>query len=348
MGYSRRVDSGGRQGAVGERDMGKIAFVTTANYHIGTGHLRRCITLAEAFERNRFTVGFFVYNAELKLEAWLRKPGRHVEMGADAPLERVLCAAGEWAGVVVVDTYDVQACMLESLNATGISVLVIDDLVNRALPATWVLNSAVEHGELVYGDLTKAMLLTGPQYAILRPQFTGLGPHPARPVGNRILVTVGGSDPLGQSDRIMQVLSKIEKPLEIRLVLGALSEDISSMPRQHNVTCLKDVSDMAGLMQWADLAVAGSGQTIFELAAAGCPAVCLQVADNQRLTGSLFSGKRSAVVLDARVVADDHIEATLRMLINDHEMRKQMSSAGQMVVDGRGTDRIVAAVLHDI
>lgn len=281
--------------------------------------------------------------------SWRKRWSRIVTgMGAGLPLERGLCAAGEWACVIVVDTYDVQACMLESLNSTRVRILVIDDLVNRALPATWVLNSAVEHGELVYGNLTEATLLTGPQYAILRPQFMGLGSHPARPIGNRILVTVGGSDPLGQSDRIMRVLSKIEEPLEIRLVLGALSEDISSMPRQHDVTSLKDVSDMAGLMQWADLAVAGSGQTIFELAAAGCPAVCLQVADNQRHTGTLFSSKRSAVVLDARVVADNHIESALRMLINDHEMRKQMSSAGQMVVDGRGTDRIVAAVLHDI
>jgi spore coat polysaccharide biosynthesis predicted glycosyltransferase SpsG len=243
------------------------------------------------------------------------------------------------ADIVIVDSYDVQARHLDALRRGGVRVLVLDDLADRPLPATWLLNPGVNDATC-YRGLTDANLLLGPAYALLRSQFRGLPPRPAFTRVRRVLVTFGGSDSLGLTARAVRALDAIPGPLEVRIVAGLLAGAALSVSACHRVEVLRDVTDMAGLMQWADLAVSAAGQTIFELAAAGCPAVCLVAADNQARNAVLFEGVGSAVVLDGRLAGNEAIGAALRHLADDPDRRAAMNRAGRAAVDGCGTQRV--------
>ncbi len=322
----------------------RISFVTTANAAIGTGHLRRCLTLAGALQQAGSTLRFFVVEGDPALRDWVQPFADSMAISRDLTLDSALAQAGV-DPLVVVDSYAVQAAQTQRLLNGSSRVLVMDDLVDRPLPATWLLNSCVADAER-YAGLTQAALLLGPRHALLRAQFRNLPRRkPAGPV-RRVLLTFGGSDVLHLADRVLAVLATLAGPLEIRLVAGRLAGAAKLTSGSHQVTELQDVSDMAELMTWADVAVATAGQTIFELAAAGCPALCLQVADNQRYTGALFAAAGSALVRDARTLRDEALSTLLQNLFVDAELRTSMSRAGQRAVDGGGAARVAKVMLN--
>lgn len=317
----------------------RVAFVTTAHAAIGTGHLRRCITLAEELRNRNAGIGFFVYAGDVGLHAWLEGRFAEVVMQPDLTLPRALEMAGEWAGHVVVDSYDVGAAELSPLLDRGAGLLVMDDLADRPLPATWLLNSCVED-EAPYRGLSGATLLLGPKHALLRPQFQNRSPRTISDTAGKVVVTVGGSDPLQQTARVLRLLDEVAVPLEVRVLRGAVSSIAEPAGSRHRVTHLHDVQNMAEQMEWADVAISGAGQTLFELAACGCPALGLQVADNQRFTRRLFSERRTALFVDARTAADAEIVSAMKALIFDRALRSEMSRKGQAAVDGGGAARV--------
>jgi UDP-2,4-diacetamido-2,4,6-trideoxy-beta-L-altropyranose hydrolase len=321
----------------------RVTVVTTAHAAIGTGHLRRCLALAEAVQQAGGRTRFLVYEGDPALREWVRPFDEQAVIAPALGLEQALEQA-EPGWPVVVDSYAVTAAHLQRLLDRGARVLVVDDLVDRPLPATWLLNSCVVD-PAAYATLTRARLLLGPAYALLRSQFAGLPAHDLRPAAARLLLTFGGSDILGLGNRVLRLLDALPGPFTIRVAAGRLAGRELPGGHRHDVQMLHDVADMAEQMQWADLAVAAAGQTIFELAATGCPALCLQVADNQRFTGELFARLGSALVRDARQVPDGELSALLEGLTIHAAQRATMSRSGQAAVDGRGAARVAAALL---
>ncbi|HMP74765.1 MAG TPA: UDP-2,4-diacetamido-2,4,6-trideoxy-beta-L-altropyranose hydrolase [Kiritimatiellia bacterium] len=321
-----------------------ISLVTTANAAIGTGHLRRCLALADALRQAGSTLRFFVVEGDPALCDWVRPYADAMAISRDLTLPSALAQAGV-DPLVVVDSYAVRADQTQRLLNGNTRVLVMDDLVDRPLPATWLLNSCVADAER-YAGLTHATLLMGPRYALLRAQFRNLPRRsPSGPV-RRVLLTFGGSDVLRLADRVVNLFASFAGPLEIRLVAGRLAGTGALHAGPHRIDVLHDVAHMADLMTWADLAVATAGQTIFELAATGCPAICLQVADNQRYTGELCRRIGSAEIRDARRVTDRELVELIRNLLNDPIRRAAMSRAGQAAVDGLGAMRVSDVLLE--
>lgn len=323
----------------------RISFVTTANQAIGTGHLRRCLTLSDEFTRRGVEVQYWIYHGDPQLRSWLSTHSETATIARELSLERgIEEASGN--PIAVVDTYDAGQSNLAALLVRGVKVLVVDDLADRPLPATWLLNSCVREPAR-YAGLTQGSLLLGPQYALLRPQFRCLPKRVVAENVTKVLLTFGGSDILNLRGRIMRLLNHYPDRLHIRVVRGALSE-VNSSASHHEVEVFHDVEDMADLMCWADVAIAAAGQTGFELAATGCPALCLRVADNQQFTGDLFSVLGVAAVCDARSITDEGLKTVIRDLFADYPERKKMAEKGPLVIDGCGVERVADTILAAI
>lgn len=323
----------------------RISFVTTANRAIGTGHLRRCLTLSDEFARRGAEVQYWIYHGDPQVRSWLSARSETAKIAPELTLER---AIEEASGnpIAVVDTYDAGRGNLAALLARGVKTLVIDDLADRILPATWLLNSCVREPAR-YADLTQASLLLGPQYALLRPQFRSLPKRVVAEKVTKVLLTFGGSDILNLREHILRILDCYPDRLQVRVVSGVLSE-VNSSVSHHQIEVFHDVENMADLMCWADVAITAAGQTGFELAATGCPALCLRVADNQQFTGDLFSELGMARVCDARTVTDEELRTAICDLFADYPQRKKMAEKGPLAIDGRGVERVCGIILDAI
>jgi len=97
-----------------------------------------------------------------------------------------------------------------------------------------------------------------------------------------------------------------------------------------------------------DVAIAGGGQTTYELAATGTPAVAIRLADNQ--SGNLQGLSAKDALEWVGDVQDGDTESrvigTLRNLAEHADKRARMSQAGRALVDGGGADRVAQAVLE--
>ncbi|MBI4789812.1 MAG: UDP-2,4-diacetamido-2,4,6-trideoxy-beta-L-altropyranose hydrolase [Chloroflexi bacterium] len=326
-----------------------IGIYTQGGRDIGLGHLRRCLTLADALVRMGARVGFVV-NDDASAQQFVQAQGYAV-VGLDDDLERVVSALRNWrADAVITDSYALNSADLAALRRGIGYLVVIDDLANQELPADLVTNGAVCAPSLRYCARPETRFLLGPSYALLRDEFAA---NPARAIRDsveRVLITVGGSDPFGLTPRLVDWVQAALGDIGMDIVAGPFFENRITVRETEQIIFHREPRDMRGLMLAADIAITGGGQTTYELAATGTPAIAICLAENQRAN---LTGLAEAGTLDyAGDVRDGDLEAkiaaALKSLAASRECREAMSQRGRHLVDGRGAERVARAIFEAI
>jgi spore coat polysaccharide biosynthesis predicted glycosyltransferase SpsG len=298
----------------------------------------------------------FIVNQDQAVQDYLKRYGFDgLTVGDDdiADLQQTLkIAARLKADVLVIDSYEVREDCFSKLR--GPVIVVIDDLADRALPVDVVVNGAPLAHELRYQTASRTRLLLGPEYVLLGDGFSGLPERFIKPQVERVLITVGGMDQNALTPRLIRWVREALPAAELDVVAGPFFGD-EAVKQTHAlaeadaaVAVWTDPPSVCKLMMESDLAVAGGGQTTYELAATGTPAVAIRLVDNQ--TGNL-KGFSSRGVLDW--IGDSHdadlqakLQAAIRRLAGDPGTREKMSRAGRQMVDGRGAFRVAKAILE--
>ena len=334
--------------------MARILFRPDAGPGIGMGHLWRSLALAAAL-RHEGVERLFLTVGGLETEA---VPG-----GIDVELYQLKSIGSggpdDWRGTlkaitdhgcqaVVVDSHRLSADYLSRLRQGGTIVVAFDDLADFPSPAHVVINGAIDADSLPYDTATgDTTFLLGPDYAVLREEFWRLEARAVRSEVREVLVTMGGADGRNLTPLVLDTLDSITQPFNVTLVVGPLfgpTEEIFSAAERssHTVTVVRNPDSLLPLMLRADLAVSAAGQTVYELAATGTPAVSIQVADNQRHNLRSFASRgvvRPIIYTGGPELKADLLKETGAILA-DREVRRRMSEAGQGTVDGRGAERV--------
>jgi UDP-2,4-diacetamido-2,4,6-trideoxy-beta-L-altropyranose hydrolase len=337
-----------------------ILVRTDASSSIGLGHAMRCLSLAEMHREAGGQAVFLMAEPPSAFAGRASSSGAEVRALTGAPGsaedvgETLAVADALGAGWIVLDGYQFDGDFQAKLAAGGPRVLALDDHGHAGrYSADLVLNQNAGAGETPYRDRRpNTRLLLGPRFALVREEFRlWSAPRPAIPArARRVVVTFGGSDPDNVSERVLAGLGAVPGPLEILLLIGAanvrriaLQDAASRCP--HPVEVVVDARDMAARLASADLAVAAAGVTALELARVGTPHIAIVLAENQR-PGALAMASEQIVVnlgWHADVVAES-IGAAVAALVDDAERRAEMSRRGRELVDGRGAERVLAAM----
>ncbi len=115
-----------------------------------------------------------------------------------------------------------------------------------------------------------------------------------------------------------------------------------------NIVLHINEQNMSGLMQKCDVAISAAGSTLYELCACGTPTITYTLADNQLIAAEEFQNRGLMVNAgDCRNndIFIDKIVEILRDLIDDKYKRQQMSFCMQLLIDGRGAQRLVDELL---
>jgi len=336
---------------------GGLLIRADASPLIGSGHLLRCLALAQAWPPENGPVVFALaegdelYGDRLRGEGFLVEgvPGP-VAGRADAAATAALMRSHEpdW---VVVDGYRFDDTYLAELLPEPGRILLLDDSGRRRLlPVAAVLNQNLHAAADLYPDRDPwTRLLLGVEYALLRREFGDAAMvAPETPaVARRILVTLGGGDPDNVTGKVLDGLAALpETDLAVRILVGETSPHLGDLRRRAEacpfpVEILTGVADMVAQYRWAQLAVTGAGSTLWELACLGVPAVTLILADNQEPSGRLLD--RQGIVLGLgrhQEAGPRDIAAAVAGLLEDPDRRAAMSRAGRALVDGRGARRV--------
>ena len=164
---------------------------------------------------------------------------------------------------------------------------------------------------------------------------------------------MGGADPNNMTLKVIKAFQVLDIPsLEVRVVAGPANRNIFSLHQAVqtaicNIQLLTEVSDMAELMSWADVAVSAAGSTCWELALMGLPALLIILAENQ--AGIAHGLEEAGVAVNlgwCSQLSDSALAESLTSLIFDSAKRHNMSQKGRQLVDGYGQCRVLSALSH--
>ncbi len=329
----------------------RIAIRTDCGGDAGLGHMRRCLSLAQSLVKLGADLRFFIHGDPIGLKM---ARGNGFDADADAGPEQLVERIRLWGGTAVVtDSYDVGSSYWGAIRESGALLIAIDDLADRHLPVDMITNGLAHAPKLSYQALPHTVFLLGPEYILLREEFSRAVSRDCRKPPRRVLITVGGTNPFDLMGRIGEWVCEDLAEVSVDAVIGPFFESIASVEQwaekyPARVHLHRDPPNIRELMLNADLAVSGGGQTTYELAACGTPAVGLCLADNQRETLKAMAG--AGACLDAGEATASEIQRNvlkaLHLLASNPERRMEMSRRGRALVDGLGADRLSRAILE--
>lgn len=346
----------------------EILIRADANTRIGSGHVMRCLALAQTWRGFGGKVTFLSTDKMDNLADRIESEGmelRHLATrtgSAEDAVETGVMADNLDASWVVVDGYQFDGAYQRRIKDQGIRLLCIDDyghtdryfadiILNQNIYAKDVCNKLYSHRE----PYTQLLLST--RYAMLRKEFyeypdgdTGIGR--VRRNARNVLVTLGGGDPENATERIIDAIRRIFLDgLEVIAVAGSenphgdrLQKAIADM---NGASLVRDATRMPELMAWADVAVAAGGSTCWELAYMGLPALVQVLFDNQADIAAGLDAAGVAINLSRfEDLTVERIAGSLTRLIRNADLRREMSRCGRALVDGMGSRRVVEAMLY--
>ena len=323
-----------------------------AGPEIGTGHVMRCLALAQAWQDAGGEATFVWAEMPALLGARLEREkcgSVRLPSSVGGPEDayqtarRARRCGAQW---VAVDGYRFSPAYLEQLREHGLNVLAIDDLADlHHYPVALLLNQNLSARADLYAsrlDLATPRLL-GPRFSLLRREFrTAVATtRPAMALPRRVLVTLGGSDAENFTARILENLARLGRTdVEVVALVGAANPHVDSLralaaAAPFACAIRVAVDDVAAVMAWADVAISAAGSTVWELASLRRPALIGAHEANQ-LAG-----------LEAlRAVPGFRIWPVAEMLARDLAAELDaLPNASRLDCDAQGAERVVAHML---
>ncbi len=328
--------------------MAEICFAVEASRSFGLGHLMRCRTLASELARRGCTFTVALRGDPSFMDAW-RWPALSElislpESAEDAAREVFSLVRQRRPAWTVIDGYGLLATsLLAELYREGDRTLVLDDLAERSLAATIVLNPGALDASPYRTLAPGAKLLVGPDYALVADEHRAarrLLEEPAE--ARRVLIAFGGSDLAGMVPRLLAMLPRIAPELErLDVVLGPFTA-MASVPRSPAVCYHHAPASLAPLIAEAHIVISSAGNSAWEVCCVGRPLLALQTADNQRHVLRTLAERDVALTLDcseARGIREEDFIALWRRL-REPDLRGRMAAAARNLVDGLGALRV--------
>lgn len=332
---------------------------TDANPTIASGHVMRCLTIAEEIKKNGEGVTFLT--ADHFAEEMIKEKGFSViclesrwnDLDYELPMLKKLI---EQFGIkkLLVDSYYITQNYVKTLNQE-LTIIYLDDRAKAAYPVHRLINYGIQSCQMPYESLYaggKTELLLGCRYVPVRSEFSRTA-CVIRENVRQILITTGGSDPYFAEGILTDDL--LERPffqkIHLHVILGRFNAFRNEMhlrqERDSRVTVYENIDSMSGIMAKCDLAVSAGGTTLYELCAVGLPTVCFTFADNQIPCACEM---KSAGIIDYAGDIREYSQQVVRNVADslerhcaDRSLRGQRSSAMKALIDGRGAERIAKA-----
>ncbi|MBO1513345.1 UDP-2,4-diacetamido-2,4,6-trideoxy-beta-L-altropyranose hydrolase [Metabacillus bambusae] len=337
-----------------------IIFRVDSSYEIGTGHVMRCLTLANELKKGGAQVSFICRDLPGNMANYISNKGYHVFLlpfqinkhplnEGDRPYDAWLQVdwktdAMETAQILVeslsvdcliIDHYAIDQRWENVIKDSVNKIVVIDDLADRPHQCSILLDQNSSYDQCRYHELVpkSCVKLVGTSYAILRSEFRLSKKQLTNRDGriNRILVFFGGTDPTNETFKTLQALSHVQfSNLYIDVVVGETNKkkDVIQQicEKLPNTFFHCQIDYMAELMRKADISIGAGGSSTWERCYLGLPTLSIVTADNQMEITKLVHdiGATCCLGVSAEVTAK-MIETELKTMLANPSMVKEMS-----------------------
>lgn len=360
----------------------KIAFRVDASDLIGSGHVMRCLALAEELryygasilfvsrelagnlcgiiERNNFQVYRLPYvrvdtdkqNGKTDYQCWL---GVFWEVDAEQTREILKNEFGviDW---LIIDHYALDERWENFLRSCAKKIMVIDDLADRAhncdllLDQNFYKNANSRYTGLIPISCQK---LLGPWYSLLRREFF-LARKRLRKrsdIIKRIFVFFGGLDQTNETEKTIKAIYLLNRSdILVDVVVGQTNQNKEKYKQLcKEIACINyscQVNNMAEMMANADIAVGAGGITTWERCCLGLPSLVITGVDNQiQPLRELADSNVLHFMGTGNDISANDIAGELQHFFINPDYLVHYSSRSMELVDGLGANRCSQALL---
>lgn len=355
----------------------RVAFRVDASLRIGSGHVMRCLVLADRLRAAGASCHFVMREHEGHLGSTVKQRGHELNLLARNEEAPTTTGYATWLGAawetdaaealallsgggfdwLVVDHYGLDQTWESRLKGAVKHLLVIDDLANRPHQGELLLDQNLGRAERDYLALVPAdtHLMIGPRFAMMQRGFSelrasALARRRKSSFPQRLLISLGGVDADNMTGLVLCLLAG-RPPAGIGSVDVVLGKHA---PHRHVVQKALhtlgipghlhvDTPHMARLVADADLAIGAAGVSAWERCALGLPTLLVLLAENQRAGAQALERVGAGFWLgEGEQIAARWSLAWERVLEPETYQRMQNSAAS--ITDGLGADRVVAAM----
>jgi len=357
----------------------RFAFRADASVQIGTGHVMRCLTLADAL-RQRGAQSTFICRPHAGHLLDLVEQRGHEAIALPPADDSFIAPAdpahAKWLGTdwlsdakqtqqalgdqvvdwLVVDHYALDSRWEQTMRSKAQRIMVIDDLADRPHDCDLLLDQNLGRQAQDYNGLLSphTPTLIGPAYALLRPEFAQWRENSLQrrthPQLKNLLITMGGVDQNNVTGQVLDALACYELPTDLRITvvmgphapwLSQVQTQAAVMPRSTQV--LAGVNNMAQLMAESDLCIGAAGGSAWERCALGVPTLVAILAANQHSGAMALQSTGAASV----AVDTQQLLSLLSELFCQHkptEALREMSQSAAQLTSGVGALQVVEAL----
>lgn len=349
-----------------------FVFRVDSSYKIGSGHLMRCLVLANSLSKAGHQISFICRNHEGDISKSLIKSKFKLNLLDNNNLEPSYDNTNSWLGVsqeqdalqtinylkdsvcdwLIVDHYCIDKLWQKRLRKYTNKILVIDDLANRAHDCDILVDSNYVKGyKTRYQDiLNKSCLeLLGPNYCFIAEEFKNHKLRSPKRTGEvkKVLIYFGGVDQFNLTRKCIEAFStnKLEN-IKLEVVVGAMNKDYENLKsiasKKKSIILHRSLPTLSKLMSSVDLSIGAGGVTTWERLFLGLPSIIIAIADNQIAGAEELSKNKfvSYLGFHSELSAKNLRDSICKKIEKPNDLLNE-SHVGQILVDGNGISRIL-------
>jgi spore coat polysaccharide biosynthesis predicted glycosyltransferase SpsG/L-amino acid N-acyltransferase YncA len=320
----------------------KVFILTEGGKKTGYGHITRSLSLWEAFREKQIiptlvvngdkTVGELLNNTVYDVFDWMDEQDR-------------LYGTMHGAEIVIVDSYLADLSLYKRISDIAAVPVYIDDCLRLNYPRGVVVNGAVDSEGFDYSEHENITYLLGSRYIPLRKEFWQVPEKKINKQIETVLITLGGHDLKNMTRGVLETLVRIYPKITKHVVIGKGFENIKRIKdvadKRTHMIFQPDPKKMQEIMLESDISISAAGQTLYELARQGVPAIAITVANNQHI--NIKNCQKAGFIEYAgwwenKDILDNLIKRI--KILESRELRQERSENGKAMVDGLGAERI--------
>lgn len=336
--------------------MSSIIFRVDSSIHIASGHVFRCLTLAEYYKSEGCDVLFISrdlhgnFNESIRVRGFelieLPRPNEEfkstenfdnfLEVPWYVDAKQTLDAVSDFGHnnfrLLIVDHYSIDI-QWEIMVAPHVSrILVIDDLADRQHNCDILIDNTIGRMITDYAGLLpmKCQAFLGLKYAVLREEFFDNSDafSSFSTQKKNLLIYFGGVDKDQLTLQIIEVLLKhgYHSRCNIQALLGKKGPQFDALERYKNyITVECGIFDMRSIYRNTDICIGAGGTSALERCAIGVPSICFAIAENQRLAVARLSLAGAILSIGEEMPLENNLCNQLEKLLNNTFVAQNLS-----------------------
>jgi len=338
-----------------------IGFRTDSSYIIGTGHIHRCLNLAESFKKKRVNSFFISRNYPGNINNLIKKKFKLVELKCSnlkkKPFNSQIIKDAEQTiyniqkfkiKLIFIDNYYINE-LWENIVGEHCKIVLISDFLERKTKCDYYINcnvfyeSSKDYKRILKKNCKK---LIGPKYAIIK-NFNNKTVNKKNK--NKISVYMGGVDTKNYTTKIISILKKnLFKKYKILIIIGQKNlkknNIINQIKNYKNFEfSIGNKKDLFNYFKDSSLVISNGGTSMYEHMTLGLKAIIVAQTKIQKKICKNLSEANLINFFSAKSnLNSGNINKVLKKKINfkkSEELKK--------LYDGKGSKRIVKYLISN-